>query len=377
MYKVIVGDKAMSPDQLNQREHEILERLSTGLSDQEIAADLFLSLNTIKWYNRQIYSKLGVSNRVQAIAHARALGLLQQSLASGPFEADRQLHALQHRKLNQQIHFTNSFDGTRIAYSIAGEGPPFVKTAAYMCHLEFDWDSPVFRHWLEEFTQEHTLIRYDERGTGLSDWAVEDLSFEAWVQDLEVVVEATGLERFTLFAQSQGGTVAIAYAARHPDKVSNLILFGSYARGWLQRDLTPEQYEEEHALITLMKVGWGRDNPAFRQVFATNLIPDGPPELIRELEKMMRVSTTAENALHLETTMHSTNVIELAKQIRVPTLVIHSIDDGAVPFEEGRLLASLIPGAEFVALKSKNHLLRQDEPAWEKFVEAMRRFLSE
>jgi pimeloyl-ACP methyl ester carboxylesterase/DNA-binding CsgD family transcriptional regulator len=364
----------MPPDQLNQREHEILKRLSSGMSDQEIAADMYLSPNTVKWYNRQIYSKLGVSNRTQAIAHAKTLGLLDSPSSTAN---ERPPASTDSRKLSQRVHFTHSFDGTRIAYAIAGNGPPLVKTANFISHLEYDWESPVWRHWLEEFTREHTLIRYDERGSGLSDWDGEDLSFEAWVRDLEVVVDTMGLRQFPLFAMSQGGTVAVTYAVRHPEKVSRLILYGAYARGWLNRDLTEEQIEEEKLIMSLMRVGWGRENPAFRQVFATQLRPDVTIEELRALEEQMRVSATAENAARLESEMHRTDVRHLAPQIRVPTLVVHAREDAGVPFEEGRLLASLIPNAQFVALESKNHLLTKDEPAWQKFCEAVRSFLSD
>jgi len=370
--------KATSLHQLNEREKEILARLSTGLSDQQIADELFLSVNTVKWYNRQIYSKLGVSSRTQAIAQARALSLTNPAASptSVSIEASHQPPTAARRKTEQRVYFTNSFDGTRIAYAIAGNGPPLVKTANFISHLEYDWDSPVWEHWLDEFIRENTLIRYDERGNGLSDWDVEDLSFDAWVRDLEAVVDAVGLRQFPLFAMSQGGTVAVAYTVRHPEKVSRLILYGAYARGWLNRDLTAEQVEEEKLIIDLMRVGWGRENPAFRQVFATQLRPDVTTEELRALEEQMRVSATPENAARLESEMHRTDVRQLAPQIQVPTLVIHSREDAGVPFEEGRLLASLIPNAQFVALESKNHLLTRTEPAWPKFVAALRSFLS-
>jgi len=363
-------------DSLNEREYEILERLSNGLSDQQIADELVLSLNTVKWYNRQIYSKLGVSNRTQAIAHARALRLLDTEADPDPPQLNYHPATQEHRRPEQRVYFTRSFDGTRIAFSIAGEGPPLVKTANFISHLEYDWESPVWRHWLDELTHEHTLIRYDERGSGLSDWEVEDLSFEAWVRDLEAVVDAVGLRQFPLFAMSQGGTVAIAYTVRHPEKVSHLILYGAYARGWLNRDLTDEQRQEEKLLVDLMRVGWGKQNPAFRQVFATQLMPDATTDELHALEEQMRVSATPENASRLESEMHRTDVRQLAPQVNVPTLVIHTREDAGVPFEEGRLLASLIPNARFVALESKNHLLTEHEPAWQKFVSALRSFLN-
>ncbi len=371
-------EKPTSPDQLTEREKEILARLSAGLSDQQIAAELFLSPNTVRWYNRQIYTKLGVGNRTQATAQARASGLLDtiDSPASQPVHSSHPSSALERRKREQRVYFTNSFDGTRIAYSIAGNGPTLVKAANYMSHQEYDWDSPVWLHWLEELTHKHTLITSDERGSGLSDWDAEDVSFEAWVRDLEAVVDAAGVQQFPVFGMSQGGAVAVAYAARHPEKVSHLIVHGGYARGWLNRDLTPEQIEEEKLVISLMRVGWGRDNPAFRQVFAIQLFPQAPSEQIHALEAQMRLSVSPENAVRLESEMHRIDVRQLATQIKIPTLILHSRGDEAVPFNEGRLLASLIPNAQFVALESKNHLLTENEPAWQKFVAAFRSFLS-
>jgi pimeloyl-ACP methyl ester carboxylesterase/DNA-binding CsgD family transcriptional regulator len=364
---------------MNKREREILARLATGLSDQQIADELFLSLHTVKWYNRQIFGKLGVSSRTQAITKARAQGLVgaNDPLTQESFPPSDQPPSVQRRKVDHRVSFTTSFDATRIAYAIAGNGPPLVKVGNYMGHVEYDWDSPVWAHWLAELTNSHTLIYYDERGSGLSDWNAEDVSFQAWVRDLEAVVDAAGLRRFPLFAMSQAGAVAVEYAARHPDKVSRLIVHGAYSRGWLKRDLTEEQVEEEKLMISLMRVGWGRENPAFRQVFAMQLFPDASAEHIRALEEQMRLSVSPKNAVRLESEMHRIDVRDSAQQITVPALVLHSREDQAVPFEEGRLLASLIPGAQFVALESKNHVLREDEAAWPKFVEAVRGFLEE
>ncbi|MCL4250823.1 MAG: alpha/beta fold hydrolase [Anaerolineae bacterium] len=376
-----MAENATSPNPLNEREQGILERLANGLSDQQIANDLFLSLNTVKWYNRQIYSKLGVSSRVQAIVQARALGLLyaETSFASPPppIQITHQTPIRARSNVEQRVYFTRSFDGTRIAFAIAGNGPPLVKEPTFMSHLEYDWESPIWRHWLEEFARDHTLIRYDMRGNGLSDWDVKDLSFEAWVRDLEAVVNAVGLRQFPLLAISHGGTVAVTYSVRNPEKVSRLILVGAYARGWLNRELTADQIEEEKLLVSLMRIGWGRENPAFRQVFAIQLQPEATSEQLRAFDELMRISTSPEIAARLESEMHHTDVRALAPLVAAPTLVLHTHRDAAVPFEEGRLLASLIPNAEFVMLESKNHILSEDEPAWTKFVNAFRRFLAE
>lgn len=326
-----------------EREIGILERLAEGRSDQEIADDLFLSLNTIKWHNRQIYGKLGVRNRMQAIAQARLLGLVDTEAAPSPppFQAQREPLNPHRPNPEQRIYFTRSFDGTQIVFGIAGDGPPLVKVANYMSHLEHDWNSPVWRHWLEELTRSHTLIHSDERGCGLSDREVADLSFEAWVRDVEAVVDAVGLKRFPLFAMPQACPVAVAYAARHPDRVSRLILHGGYARGWLKRSLSAEQAEEENLMLDLMRIGWGRENPAFRQVFARQLFPEATIDELRTLETAMRISLPTKNAVRLEREMHRVDMQTAAAQVQAPALVLHSHGDEAVPFQEGRLLASL------------------------------------
>ncbi len=366
-------------DSLTEREIAILAGLSAGLTDQQIAAELFLSPNTIRWYNRQIYSKLSVTNRTQAVRQARALGLLKpdDTVTTSNIAPNPQTSPPKYALTQQRVYFTNSSDGVRIAYAISGSGAPLVKVATFMSHLEYDWESPIWRHLLEELSRGHTLIRYDERGNGLSDWNVDDVSFDSWVRDLEAVVDAAGLERFPIFANSQGGTVAIAYTVRHPERVSHLILYGAYARGWLHRDLNEQQRAEEKLIIDLMRVGWGRENPAFRQVFAVQLRPDATSEELKAFDEQMRISTSAENAARLEAEMHRTDVTAIAPLVKVPTLVLHARGDAGVPFDEGRLLASLIPNAQFVALESRNHLLTEHEPAWVKLVTAVRNFLQD
>jgi len=276
--------------------------------------------------------------------------------------------------MEQQIHFCTTDDRVRIAYATVGEGPPLVKAANWLSHLEFDWSSPIWRHLLAEFARDHTFIRYDERGNGLSDWNVEDLSFEKFVEDLESVVEAAGVDRFPLLGISQGGAVAIAYAVRHPERVSRLILYGSYAQGWVAREL-PEEIELRQAQLTLVKLGWGKDNPAFRQVWTTLYAPDATPEQQQSFNDLQRVSTSADNAVKLMNVMSRIDVVDLLPQVNVPTLVLHCRDESGVPFEQGRLLAASIPGAQFVPLHGRNHLLLEGDPSWGKFVKEVRRFL--
>jgi pimeloyl-ACP methyl ester carboxylesterase/DNA-binding winged helix-turn-helix (wHTH) protein len=275
----------------------------------------------------------------------------------------------------QEIRFCRTPDGASLAYATIGAGPPLVKAANWLSHLEFDWRSPVWRHWLEELSRDHMLARYDERGCGLSDWDVEDFSFESWVLDLETIVDKLGLERFPLVGISQGGPVAIAYAVRHPERVSRLVLYGTYPKGWAAR-ADPAEMEERRALITLTRQGWGRDNPAYRQVFASTFIPGATPEQARWFNDLCRVSASAENAARFMETFGRIDVEELLPEISVPTLMLQARSDQRIPFAWARRMAAAIPGARFVPLDSANHILLETEPAWEVFRTELRRFLA-
>ena len=275
----------------------------------------------------------------------------------------------------QQIHFCRAEDGVRIAYAVSGDlgAPPLVKPANWLTHLEVDWNSPVWRHWLTELGRGHTLIRYDARGCGLSDHDAE-ISFEFWVRDMEAVADAAGLERFSLLGISQGCAVAIAYAVRHPERVDKLVLYGGYAIGRRYRVTTPQQELERTLLMNLIRVGWGGDNPAFRQVFGTLFLPEGTPEQhqwFNDLAKTMPM----ENALRFRQTTDVIDVRAEAAAIRAPTLVLHARSDAMIPFEMGRQLAALIPNARFVPLDSRNHVLLETEPAWSQFLDEVRAFL--
>jgi serine/threonine protein kinase/pimeloyl-ACP methyl ester carboxylesterase len=274
----------------------------------------------------------------------------------------------------QQIHFCTTADGVRIAYATAGAGPPLVKAANWLNHLEYDWQSPLWRPLLDGLAQDFRLIRYDERGNGLSDWDVPEFSLEVFVRDLEAVVEAAKLERFPLLGISQGGAVAIAYAVRHPERVSHLILHGAYPRGWARRGST-EEMERRETMLRLIRLGWGQDNPAFRQLWTTLYIPGGTPEQMSWFNEMQRISTSAENAERLFRALSELDVSDLLGQVRTPALVLHSRGDAAVPYAAGRELAARIPGARLVTLESKNHLVLQEEPAFEVFVREIRSFL--
>jgi len=277
-------------------------------------------------------------------------------------------------RLGQHIKFCKSRDGARIAMAALGRGPPLLRTAHWLSHAEHDARSPVWTHWLDELSRDHTFIRYDQRGCGLSDLSASS-SFEAWLDDLDAVVKAQGLKQFPLFGMSQGGALAIAYAARHPEKVSHLVLFGAYARGALCRDITQQQREEAETLVKLIRLGWGRDNPAFRQVFTSQFIPDGTREQHQWFNDLERTTTSPENAAAIVEMLYQIDVTAEAERIRVPTLMLHARNDARVPFEEGRHLATLIPSARFVPLESRNHVLLADEPAWSQFLQEFRAFV--
>jgi pimeloyl-ACP methyl ester carboxylesterase/DNA-binding CsgD family transcriptional regulator len=277
--------------------------------------------------------------------------------------------------LNQKISFCKARDGARIAMARLGHGSPLVRAAHWLSHVEYDPESPVWSAWLRELSRDHTYIRYDQRGCGLSDWSPPANSFESWVNDLEAVVDAQGLERFALLGMSQGGAIAISYAARHPEKVSHLVLLGAYGRGMLRREDSPQQREEAETLVRLIRLGWGRDNPAFRQVFTSLFIPAASREQQQWFNDLERISASPENAAAIVETLHQVDVSSVAETIRVPTIVFHVKGDARVPFEEGRILAAAMPSARFVPLEGSNHILLENEPAWHQFFGELRAFL--
>jgi pimeloyl-ACP methyl ester carboxylesterase/DNA-binding winged helix-turn-helix (wHTH) protein len=276
--------------------------------------------------------------------------------------------------MRQDIQFCTASDGVRIAYATVGSGPPLLKTANWLNHLEYDWQSPVWSHLLRALASHHRLIRYDERGNGLSDWDVDDISFEAFVCDLESVAEANGLQKFPLLGISQGCAVSIAYAVRHPERVSHLILYGGYARGRRRRG-QPAQVEQTDALLTLMRQGWGQENPAFRQIFTSLFIPDATAEQVTWFNDLQRMTTSPENAARIRQALDDLDVSGLLPEVRVPTLVLHCRNDAVQPFEEGRRMAAGIPGSRFVALDSRNHMILEHEPARARLLDEISRFV--
>ena len=276
--------------------------------------------------------------------------------------------------MQQEVRFCTASDGVRIAYATVGQGSPLVKAANWLNHLEYDWQSPVWRHLPRELARDRLLVRYDERGNGLSDWEVDDISFDAFVLDLETVADAAGLERFPLLGISQGCAVSIAYAVRHPERVTHLVLYGGYASGRRIRG-SPEEIEQADAMLTLMRHGWAQENPAFRQIFTTRFIPEATAEQIQWFNDLQRITAPAENAVRIRRACDEIDVGSMLPEVNVPTLVLHCRDEAAVPFAEGRELAAMIPGARFVALEGRNHIILENEPAWPRFLEEVRNFL--
>jgi pimeloyl-ACP methyl ester carboxylesterase len=276
----------------------------------------------------------------------------------------------------QRVHFCTTTDGVRLAFAASGNGPPLVKASNWLTHLDYDWDSPVWRHWWQTLSAQHTLIRYDERGCGLSDWDVDAASYtlEAWVRDLETVVDALGLERFPLLGISQGGPIAITYAARHPERVSHVIVYGTCARATWAR-AGAEQRRELAALGELIKVSWGSDQPGFRQVYDARFLPDGPLEQWRAFDELQRRSTSPRNAHRLWKAFGSLDCSESARRLEVPTLILHAARDQVWSFDEAVELHAMVPGSELVELDSNNHILQAHEPAFAELVSHIERFV--
>jgi pimeloyl-ACP methyl ester carboxylesterase/DNA-binding CsgD family transcriptional regulator len=275
--------------------------------------------------------------------------------------------------MEQTIRFVNGADGVKLAYARSGQGPVVIKSGTWLTHLEYDWKSPVWRPWFEFLVANRTLLRYDPRGCGLSDWAAADLAFDKQVEDFERVVDAAGHQRFAVLGMSQGASIGIEYAARHPDRVTHLILYGGYALGWLRRG--PESVRLGRALVETIRIGWAQDTPAFRKLFASLFVPDASEEQAEWYGELMRRTTRPEVAARLVEAFGEIDVSHRLADVRSPTLVIHVRDDQRIPFEQGRILAAGIPGSRFVELEGRNHILVEHEPAWTRFKTAVSEFL--
>jgi DNA-binding winged helix-turn-helix (wHTH) protein/pimeloyl-ACP methyl ester carboxylesterase len=278
-------------------------------------------------------------------------------------------------KARQEIRYCTTSDGVCLAYASLGSGPPLVKASNWLTHLDFEWGSPIWRHWWSALSLHHRVIRYDERGNGMSQRDVPDVTFDTWVRDLETVVDAAGLDRFPLLGISRGGPIAIAYAVKHPERVTHLVLYGAFSAG-LNHVGKPHQIEARRALVSLMRLGWGLNNPAFCKMFTCRFIPEATPEHERWFDQLQRVSTSPENAARLMECDDNIDVRPLLSQVTTPTLVIHCDRDQAVPAEMGRYIAAAIPNARYVSLPGANHLMLEEEPAWAMFLEELGLFLN-
>lgn len=277
--------------------------------------------------------------------------------------------------MNQQVRFCTSADGTKIAYAISGEGPPLLMSMTWVTHLEHAVNSLAWHGWLESLSREYTLLRYDCRGCGLSDRQVRSQSFDTWVADLEAVVGASGFERFDMLGICSGGPVTLAYAARHPERVNKLVLYGTYARGRFKRTELPNEAEKGRVMLDLTRLGWAQENHPFLQAWASAFQPGGTAEHFRSWCALQRASTCAENAVEMFRTVSNVDVRALASRVHCPVLILHAERDAVAPIEEGRLLAGSVPGARFVQLDSDNHILLSGEPAWKRFLSEIRGFL--
>jgi len=372
--------------QLQRVEPQVFDLLAVLVRERQRVVTKTELLDTV-WGNRFV-SESALTSRVKAARHAigddghrqhfirtahgrgyQFIAPVTEAAPPGP------VASLSPAPPAQEIRFCTAGDGTRLAYATSGAGPPVVKAANWLSHLDYDWESPVWRHWLAELWRRFRLVRYDERGCGLSDWDIGRFSFDDWVDDLETVVDAAGLDRFSLLGISQGGPVAIAYAVRHPERVSHLVLLGSFAQGRRKSARTPDELELAEAHIEIVRLGWGRPDPMYRQIFAARFLPEATQEQWRSFDELQRRSTSPQNAWRFVDEFANIDVTNLAAKLTVPALIMCSRREPNNRFEQSRLLAALIPESRLVPLDSSNHLLPERDPAWQHFLAEIDRFL--
>ena len=354
----------------------ILRELVERLTDQPRRA-----LPLAQRLRRLVPDDASLAAEIQALegkvrsAAAQATSRAPQSGAARPAQAPSK-PAASAQDPGRAVQFCRALDGTRLAYASTGSGPAILRAAHWMSHLTFDWDSPIWRHWMRELSRHNRLVRYDQRCNGLSQRHVVDISFETMLSDLECVVEAAGLDRFTLLGLSQSCAVSIAYAIRHPEKVSGMILYGGYVKGWRARGDAGEIATRE-AAATLMRENWGKPNPMFRQAFCSMFIPGATHEHFAWMDDLMLRTVLPDDAWRLQSAASVIDVSDLLEKVRVPTLVLHARDDNVAPVESGRTMAAGIPGARFIELESQNHILLEGEPTFEAFIDHVRAFIAE
>jgi DNA-binding SARP family transcriptional activator/pimeloyl-ACP methyl ester carboxylesterase len=319
---------------------------------------------------RVLDAELGIGPSPEAVA------LLERALAPAAELApvDR---APRHSDLaTQSIRFCTTVDGVRLAYAVSGQGPPLVKASNWLTHLDYDWESTVWRHWWQGLSARHTLVRYDERGCGLSDWDVADFDLDTWVRDLETVVDTLGLERFPLLGISQGGPIAVRYATRHPERVTHLVLYGTGAQGRRVKARTSSELESLDALVELMRLSWGTDQPLFRTLFTGMFMPDASIEQWRAFDELQQRTASPENAARLWAAFQRVDVVEEARSLDVPTLILHPRHERNRPYEDAEALAALVPGSRLVALEGSNHILQAAERGFAQLLDEIEGFLA-
>lgn len=346
----------------------------------EIWGDRFVSDSALSSRIRAARAAIGDDGRAQRCirtVHGRGFQFVAPVELSGGSDDVAPAAMPPDDDLHQSIRFVSARDGFRLAMATIGDGTTMIKAANWLTHVEHDWRSPVWHHWLRDLGNRFQLVRYDARGCGLSDRDLDGIDLhdpDVWADDLECVVEAAGADRFVLLGMSQGAVPAIVYALRHPERVSHLVLYGAYARGMRLRG--DAEAAEADTLLQLIRAGWGGTNPAFRTVFTMNFMPGASSEQMKVFNDLQVESSDAASALQLESAFHELDVGALAARLQVPTLVMHGRADRATPYGEGRRLAAVIPGAEFVTLDSENHILVADEPAWPEFLDHVDRFVA-
>jgi pimeloyl-ACP methyl ester carboxylesterase/DNA-binding winged helix-turn-helix (wHTH) protein len=347
--------------------NQLLERVWPGVAVEE--SNIHVHISAL----RKALSGGATGESFVVTSPGRGYRLIGLQTTSSDAEQQSDELDIDRSQINQEIKYCRTSEGVRLAYAIAGSGPPLVKTANWLNHLEYDWKTPVWQHVVHGLARKYTLVRYDARGNGMSDWDVEMVSLDAWVSDLETVVDAAGVKRFPLLGVSQGCAVSIAYAVRHPERVSHLILYGGFALGMAKR--SPELRELRAAMTTVMRHGWGSDNPAFRQMFTAQFMPGATTEQAASFNELQRRTTSPECAARYFEAAGEIDVTELLGRVTMPTLVMHARGDARVPFELGRSMAAGIPRSRFIPLQGQNHLFLEHEPASERFFEEIELFL--
>lgn len=343
---------------------ELIDTIWEGrfISDAAVSSAIYAVRNAV--------GDSGAAQNMVKTMHGRGFRFVASTVESGTGPA-----AETDEKPEQDIYFCHSKDGTRIAYSIAGEGPPLIKTSHWLTHVELDWNSPVWRHVHRHFAQTHQLIRYDPRGNGLSEWDVDDFSLARQVEDLEAVANAVGLDRFPILGISQAAAVSVAYCVKNPDRVSRMAFYAGYACGWRHHG-SEKRIKATEASIALIESVWGGSG-AVQQMFSSTFMPDAPPENLKWFSELQAQSSNGRNAAKLVAAIGDVDVRDILGQVSVPTLVLHAREDNAISFRQGQTLAAGIPGARFVPLETSNHILPETDPAWHRCSRLITEFLLE